>query len=70
MAKTKAEIQRAYEKRSGYTAKMKYDKEKTRRYVVKAMITTEQDIIRILDSEPNKAGYIKALIRADIAKDN
>jgi len=32
------------------------------------MTRTEQDIIRKLDSVPNKAGYIKMLIRADIEK--
>ena len=68
MAKSKAEIQRDYERRSGYAAKAKYDKEKTRRYVIKVISTTEADIIQKLDRVPNKAGYIKALIRADIAK--
>ena len=34
------------------------------------MSRTESDIINKLDSVPNKAGYIKALIRADIAKDD
>ena len=33
------------------------------------MKNTEQDIIQKLDSVPNKAGYIKQLIRADIARD-
>lgn len=32
------------------------------------MKNTEKDIIEKLNSVPNKAGYIKALIRADIAK--
>lgn len=68
MAKTKAEIQRDYEKRTGYAAQAKYNKEKTKRYVVKVMLNTEQDIIQKLDSVPNKAGYIKGLIREDIAK--
>ena len=31
--------------------------------------TTEQDIIDKLESVPNKSGYIKRLIRADIAAD-
>lgn len=57
-----------YEKRTWYAAQAKYDKEKTRRYVVKVMQTTEQDIIKKLDSVPNKSGYIKSLIRADIKK--
>ena len=30
------------------------------------MINTEQDIIDWLEKQPNKAGYIKALIRADM----
>lgn len=69
MPKTKAEIQRDYERRSGYAAKAKYDKEKTRHYAIKVISATEPDIIQKLDSVPNKAGYIKRLIRADIAKD-
>lgn len=34
------------------------------------MTRTESDIINKLDSVPNKAGYIKSLIRADIAKND
>ena len=37
-------------------------------YTIKAVTTTESDIIQKLDSVSNKAGYIKGLIRADIAK--
>ena len=36
---------------------------------IRLMKNTEQDIIQKLDSVPNKAGYIKQLIRADMAKD-
>lgn len=32
------------------------------------MKNTEQDIIAKLESVPNKAGYIKSLIRADMAR--
>ena len=60
--------QREYEKKTGYAAQIKYSKEKTRRYTISAMTNTEQDIIQKLDSVENKNGYIKALIRADIAK--
>lgn len=35
---------------------------------IDCITTTEQDIIEKLESVPNKAGYIKQLIRADIAK--
>lgn len=34
----------------------------------RVMKNTESDIIERLEAEPNKAGYIKRLIRADIAR--
>lgn len=46
----------------------KYNKEKTTTFTVRLVLATKQDIIQKLDSVPNKSGYIKALIRADIAK--
>lgn len=48
----------------------KYNQEKTRSINLRLMVNTEQDIIQKLDSVPNKCGYIKSLIRADIAKSN
>lgn len=48
-------------------AKKKY-KEKVK-YFRLELYPTEQDIINKLDDVPNKAGYIKSLIRADIKKD-
>ena len=45
-----------------YAAKYK------KQYSLPCFTTTEQDIIDKLESVPNKAGYIKSLIRADIAK--
>lgn len=43
-----------------YAAKYK------KQYSLPCFTTTEQDIIEKLESVPNKAGYIKRLIRADI----
>lgn len=43
-----------------YAAKYK------KQYSLPCFTTTEQDIIDRLESEPNKAGYIKKLIRADM----
>lgn len=37
-----------------------------RQYNLPVSIDSERDIIEKLDSVPNKAGYIKGLIRADI----
>ena len=47
----------------------RYNREKTKVYGFRAMESTESDIIQKLDSVPNKAGYIKSLIRDDIAKE-
>lgn len=47
-----------------------WQKNNTKSITIRLMSRTESDIINKLDSVPNKAGYIKALIRADIAKDD
>ena len=39
-------------------------------YGVKVVITTERDIYEKLESTQNKSGYIKALIKKDIAHNN
>ena len=38
-----------------------------KQFKIDCFTSTEQDIIDKLESVPNKAGYIKQLIRADIA---
>ena len=43
----------------------KYDKNNTKKFVMKLNLNTEQDIIRKLESVENKQGYIKKLIRDD-----
>lgn len=50
------------------TPQQRYDKKNTKTYSVKVVKTTEKDIFDKLESEPNKAGYIKQLIRKDINK--
>lgn len=55
MEKKKATPQERYAKK--YVKQFKFD----------CVTRTEQDIIEKLESVPNKAGYIKQLIRADIA---
>lgn len=46
----------------------KYNREKTMTVNLRLVKSTEADIIKKLMSEPNKSGYIKRLIREDIAK--
>ena len=49
------------------TPQERYAKKYKKQYSLPCFTTTEQDIIDKLESVPNKAGYIKELIRADIA---
>lgn len=46
----------------------KYNKEKTKLITIRLIKTTDKDILERLDEVGNKQGYIKELIRADIAK--
>lgn len=45
----------------------KFEKEKCTRISIKLVNNTDADILAHLAKQPNKQGYIKALIRADIA---
>ena len=45
----------------------KYDKKNTKLFALKANLTTDADICERLESVGNIQGYIKSLIRADIA---
>ena len=49
-------------------ANAKYDAKHTRKIMLKLNKVTDADILDKLDSVPNKQGYIKALIKADIEK--
>lgn len=51
------------------TPQERYNKTKTISVNIRLMKNTEQDIIAKLNSVPNKAGYIKSLIRADIKEE-
>lgn len=49
-------------------ATLKYDTENTVQVKLKLNVNTDADIIRRLDQTDNKQGYIKRLIRKDMAK--
>lgn len=49
-------------------ASMKYDKENMRQIKFNLSLKYDQDIIAYIDTLPNKQGYIKSLIRADMAR--
>lgn len=46
-----------------------YDKANTQRVSIKLNRIYDADILEHLDAQPNKQGYIKALIRADIERE-
>lgn len=48
----------------------RYDKANTKGYMIKLNLTTDADIIEKLDSVDNRQGYIKRLIREDLAQEN
>lgn len=52
------------------TPQQRYAKKNIKQFKIDCMISTESDIIKKLESVPNKAGYIKQLIRADISSGN
>ena len=47
-------------------ANAKYDRKHTQTYAIKVNKVTETEIYEKLESESNKAGYIKGLIKKDI----
>ena len=51
------------------TPQERYHKAKTTTLSIRLMLNTEQDIIAKLDEVPNKAGYLKRLIREDIERE-
>ena len=60
--------QRAYAKRTGYASNAKYNKERGTSVAFRLFSPQDDDILEKLRSVPSKAGYIKDLIRKDIAK--
>lgn len=50
------------------TPQERYAIKNKKQFKIDCIKTTEMDIIEKLESMPNKAGYIKSLIRADIEK--
>lgn len=51
------------------TPQQRYAKKNIKQYKFDCMKSTEQDIIAKMESVKNKAGYVKSLIRQDIAKE-
>lgn len=57
-------------KQSKYTSyKNEWDRLNTKQYKLKLSLNTDADIIKKLDGVGNRQGYLKDLIRADIARE-
>lgn len=54
--------------RTSPAAVKKWQSAHLKRYGFPVSLDSERDIIEKLDAQENKSGYIKSLIRADIAK--
>lgn len=50
-------------------AQKKYDAKNTRQVHLKLNRRTDSDVLERLDAVPSKQGYIKRLIREDLAKE-
>ena len=55
-------------RRAKNMAKDRYDKENTRPLKLKLNLKLDADILAKLETEPSMQGYIKRLIREDIAR--
>ena len=62
----KRNYNKEYGKKTGYAAQTKYQKERSKQIVFRVFSPQEDDISEWLDEQPNKSGYIKDLIRADM----
>ena len=54
--------------RQQHARQIRYQKAKCQRVPLSFVTTTDADILEHLAKQPNRQGYIKALIRADIDK--
>ena len=50
-------------------AQRRYDARNTRQVHIKLNLRTDSDVLARLDDVPSKQGYIKRLIREDLAKE-
>lgn len=56
------------DKQKQYERQAKWNQANTWIFNIRLMRTTEADLIEWLNTQENKAGYVKSLIRADMEK--
>lgn len=64
----KNQRQREYSKATNFASQKEYNKQHGKNISFRVFTPQDDDIIEFLETLPNKAGYMKDLIRADIAR--
>lgn len=64
----KNQRQKEYDKATNYASQKEYNKQHGKNINFRVFTPQDDDIIEFLGTLPNKAGYMKDLIRADIAR--
>lgn len=64
----KNQRQKEYSKATNYSIQKNYNKKRGKNINFRVFTPQDDDIINFLKTIPNKAGYLKDLIRADIAR--
>lgn len=64
----KLAYQRERNKATGYADQIEYAKNNLKRVAFNLNKNTDADLIAFLESMPNKQGYLKDLVRADMEK--
>lgn len=62
------ERKKEYNKRTNFSSQTKSNAKNSKLYALRVTIKTDQDIIDKLENVESISGYLKSLIRADIAK--
>lgn len=57
-----------YSKATNYSSQKEYNKQRGKMISFRVFTPQDDDIINFVDALPNKAGYMKKLIRADIQR--
>lgn len=60
--------QREYSKKTGYAAQRAYNKARAKQIIFSLYTPKDDKVLAWLNQQPNKAGYIKQLIKEDMEK--
>lgn len=64
----KNQRQKEYDVATNYASQREYNKERGKNINFRVFVPQDNDILEFLETLPNKAGYLKDLIRADIER--